>query len=95
MNRFDALSASRRIARTLASAPDPPREASRLLHTLERAEGWATREREVINDLGFWLAGGPPSWELRAGVDQHLARLSPSGFTSRARWTAMPRRDLS
>jgi hypothetical protein len=77
MSRIAARAAARRLARTLASAPDPRRQAFKVLDELARASGWGGSEQAAIAEFGLWLAGGPQHAHLKPAVDRLLEKLGP------------------
>ena len=57
---------ARRHLRMFAGAPDLRRQAGLVFSALALEGGWNSRDREMIHDLGEWLATRPPLSELRA-----------------------------
>lgn len=76
--RHEAITAAKRLLRTLASAPDPRRRARSLHAELAAAADWTTADREMIASLGVWLQDNPPLDALRARCGDVLAKLEQS-----------------
>lgn len=61
----DALSAARKLVRTLDSAPDPRQQAQSAISTLLREAGWAPAEEKELLDRPAWLAQRPAPIALK------------------------------
>lgn len=75
VSRAEALAAAGKLLRTFASAPDPKQRAHAICAELTRSDGWAPRERELIDGLHGWLQAYPSSGALRQRCEQVLASL--------------------
>ncbi len=74
-SRGEALQSANKLRRTLASAPDPRRQAQTIYSELRRVEGWSASEQRHILEFGEWLATRPPLNALKAKADGLLAGL--------------------
>jgi hypothetical protein len=64
-SRLEAIGVARKLCRTLASAPDPQKQAQTLVSVLLRAEGWGPAAEREITAFASWLATRPPPTDLR------------------------------
>jgi hypothetical protein len=74
-SRGEALQSANKLRRTLASAPDPRRQAQMIHSELRRAEGWSASEQRDIQVFGEWLATRPPLNALKSKAEDLLAGL--------------------
>ena len=75
-DRHEAIATARRLKRTLASAPDPRRQAGAIHSALAAGEGWSPQERQAIDELGAWLNGRQSVDALSVKCDDVLGRLA-------------------
>lgn len=74
-SRHEAITAAKRLLRTLASAPDPRGRARAFHAELAASDNWTIAELEMIGGLGDWLHGNPPLEALRGRCGELLAKL--------------------
>ena len=77
-SRHGAITAAKRLLRTLASAPDPRLRARAFHAELAVSDDWTADDREIIAALGVWLHDNPPLEALRARCGDVLAKLAQS-----------------
>lgn len=77
-SRHEAITAAKRLLRSLASAPDPRRRARALHAELADADDWTAADRQTIAALGVWLHDNPPLDALRARCGDVVAKLEQS-----------------
>jgi plasmid stabilization system protein ParE len=65
-DRLEALSAARKLIRTLDAAPDPSRQAHAAISSLLRVRGWSPAQEAKLLDLARWLGERPPPTALKA-----------------------------
>ncbi len=75
-SRAEALMTAHRLRRTLASAPDPRRQAQALYTELVHTEGWDLAEQRRILAYGSWLAGRPALADLKPAIEKLLSKLN-------------------
>lgn len=75
VSRFEGMASSKKLYRTLESAPDPHRRAQAIYSELIRAEGWARKDEEKILAFGAWLGTRPPPSALKDRCRQLFAAL--------------------
>ena len=73
--RADALSAARKLIRTLDSAPNPLQQAQAAISGLTRSGPWPPSAQGQILDLAAWLATRPPPSALKARCQSVLKTL--------------------
>jgi hypothetical protein len=75
ISRDGALSASKKLLRTFASAPDSRRHARMIYSELSGAEDWTQAEQKEIDALGAWLHSLPSIGDLKPRCALIVAKL--------------------
>jgi hypothetical protein len=71
----EALTAARKLIRTLDSAPHPLQQAQAAIATLMRCGPWPAAAERGILELANWLATRPPPTALKARCQAVLKML--------------------
>lgn len=66
MERREALTAARKLIRTLDSAPNPLQQAQAAVAALLRFGPWAPAAERQILELATWLATRPPPTAVKS-----------------------------
>lgn len=75
MERLEALTAARKLIRTLDSAPNPLRQAQAAVAALMRTGPWTPSAERQIRELATWLAARPPPTALKSRCQAVLKAL--------------------
>ncbi len=74
--RADALTAARKLIRTLDSAPNPLQQAQAAIAGLMKSGPWAPATERRLLDLAAWLAARPPPNALKPRCQAVLKTLA-------------------